>query len=331
MKSLTIIIPTYNRPKELIRLLGIINSEIEQLKNVDYLDVIVRDNSESTETKNIVEQSEFAGKAWLNYRKNIGNVGFDSNVLNSFCEAKGDYVWLVGDDDIIFKDSIRKVFELIELNPDLLHLPFKQPQDLTKPQYQSVPKLKYWTTAQGAVEQVLANIKITSFVFKNITPLLDGEKLSKLYSKSGWMHLVLAFEVLFHSKEITTISSAEFFAGSLDKEWKVLSWTPAAVFSARTLYKHEIFSKYQLKEQIKKFEFDMYLGGLDMTLYVTGGIWFTNLPLKEYFDFGAKYPFMTDLLFKPGFLMKYIFIKFRIGPWFGRLNKVYQKTKLVFK
>ena len=223
MKRLTIIIPTYNRPRELIRLLGIINAEIEQLKNVDLLNVLVRDNSENTETKNVVEQSEFAAKLWLDYRKNVGNVGFDSNVLNSFCEAKGDYVWLVGDDDIIFKDSIRKVFELIELNPDLLHLPFKQPQDLTKPQYQSVPKLKYWTTAQGAVEQVLKNIKITSFVLKNITPLVDTIKLSKNYSTSGWMHVILAFEVLLHSNKITTISSAEFFAGSFDKEWKVIN------------------------------------------------------------------------------------------------------------
>lgn len=325
MRSLTIIIPTFNRPKELIRLLGIINSEIEQLKNIENLNVIVRDNSENIETQNAVGQSEYAGKPWFDYKKNVGNVGFDCNVLNSFCEAKGDYVWLVGDDDIIFTDSIRKVFELIELNPDLLHLPFKQPQELVKPQYQSSPTLQFWTTAQGAVEQIVKNIKITSFVFKNITPLLDRETISKNYSKSGWMHLVLAFEVLLHSESITTISSSEFFAGSLDKEWKILSWTPAVIFSVRYLYNHEIFSKYHLENQIKKFELEMYCGGLDMTLYVTSGIWFTNLPLKDYFNFGAKYPFMPALLLKPDFLLKYIFIKFRLGRWFGRLNNIYKK------
>lgn len=328
MKSLTIIIPTYNRPRELLRLLGIINSEIEQLQNVDYLDVIVRDNSENTETKNLVEQSEFAGKPWLDYRKNAGNVGFDSNVLNSFCEAKGDYVWLVGDDDIIFKNSIQKVFELIELSPDLLHLPFKQPQDLTTPQYQSSPKLKYWTTAQDAVEQILINIKITSFVLKNISPLLNTEKLSKHYSRSGWMHLVLAFEVLLHSEKITTISSAEFFAGSLDKEWKVISWTPAAYLTSKSFYHHEIFRKFNLKKQLKKFEVQLYYAGLDMTWRVTRGIWTTNVSMKDYLDFGAKYPFGSGLLLRPKIFLRYVLIRLRLAPYVERFERSRSKKEI---
>ncbi len=329
MKSLTIIIPTYNRPRELIRLLSIINSEIEQLKNVEYVNVIVRDNSQNTETQNAVEQSEFAGKPWLDYIKNIGNVGFDSNILNLFCEAKGDYVWLVGDDDIIFKDSIQKVFELIELNPDLLHLPFKQPQDLDKPQYQSTSKLKYWTTAQGAVEQVLKNIKITSFVLKNITPLLDREKLRKHYSKSGWMHLILAFEVLLNSEKITTISSAEFFAGSLDKEWKIINWTPAAYLTTNSLYQHEIFSKFKLDKQIKKFELNHYYSGLNITWRVTRGVWTTTVSMNEYLDFGSKYPFKIDLLLRPFFLFKYTLIRLKLGPYFSKFKISKSKNEIL--
>jgi hypothetical protein len=300
-----------------MRLLTVINEEIEQLKNIDNLDILVRDNSEDIETKSIVEQSEFAAKPWFNYRKNEGNVGFDSNVLNSFCEAKGNYVWLVGDDDIIFKDSIRKVFELIELDPDLLHLPFRQPQNLIKPQYQLTPKIKYWTTVQGVVEQILSNIKITSFVFKNITPLLDREKLSRNYSGSGWMHLVLAFEVLLHSNKITTISSAEFFAGSFDKEWKVINWTPTAYLTAKSFYEHEIFRKYNLNRQLKKFELQLYYAGLNMTWLVTRGVWATTVSMNEYLDFGSKYPFRPGLLLRPRIFLKYVLIRLRLGTYFN--------------
>ncbi|MEJ7826670.1 MAG: hypothetical protein WKF91_00685, partial [Segetibacter sp.] len=210
-----------------------------------------------------------------------------------------------------------------------LHLPFKQPQDLTQPQYQSAPKIKYWTSVQSVVEQVLKNIKITSFVLKNITPLLDREKLSKNYSNSGWMHLVLAFEVLLNSEKITTISSADFFAGSLDKEWKVINWTPKAYLTTNSLYKHEIFSKFKLNKQIKKFELNHYYSGLNITWRVTRGAWTTTVSMNEYLNFGAKYPFKIDLLFRPFFLFKYILIRLKLGPYFSKFSIGKSKNKIL--
>lgn len=327
---LSICIPTYNRSKELLRLLGEIQIEIDQLGTANIVDVIVRDNSENNETERKLVVAEFAGKPWLDYKKNASNIGFDNNILNLFCEAKGDYVWLVGDDDIIFKGSIVKVIDLIKLNPDILHLPFRQPQDLIHPQYQITPRIKYWTSISGAVEQILKYIKITSFVLKKKDILLNKEKLIKLYSETGWMHLVLAFEVLMNSNQICTITLSEFFGGSHDKEWKIINWTPTAALAAKKLFEHEIFSVFDLRKQIKKFELDMYLGGISLTLFVTSGIWSTNVPLNEYFDFGAKYPFRVHLFLKPKICLMYVIIKLKLGHYFNHFIRVYQRAQLVF-
>jgi glycosyltransferase involved in cell wall biosynthesis len=321
MKSLTILIPTCNRPKELLRLLDLINSQIDQLQADGRVDVLVRDNSENIETKSAIEASEFAGKPWLNYKKNINNLGFDLNVLNAFIDAQGDYVWLIGDDDIVFPGGLQKVFDLIQTDVDMLHLPFKQPQDLTIPQYQVSPATKYWTNIQDVVTQILKYIKITSFVYKKNGLVLDKEKLSKVFSRSGWMHVIIAFEVLVNSKKISTISINEFLAGSLDKEWKVINWTPDAYITPKLLYQHEIFKKFNLNKQVKKFDSHLYYSGLDMTWHVTRGVWPTTVSMKNYLDFGAQYPFMFGLLLRPHILLKYILIRLRLAPYLHHKKK----------
>jgi glycosyltransferase involved in cell wall biosynthesis len=317
MRSLSIVIPTYNRPKQLLRLLKIISAEIEGLhQHKSVVNVLIRDNSDGVETKTAIATSAFAGKSWLDYKKNEKNVGFDSNILNSFFDASNDYVWFIGDDDIIFKGSLQKVIELIQLDVDMLHLPFKQPEDLAVPQYQASPFIKYWENVGDAVEQVLKNIKITSFVYRKAGVPVNREKLSKAFSHSGWMHVVIAFDVLMNSKKVKTVSINEFLAGSLDAEWGVINWTPAAYLTSRSFYQHDIFTKYNLNKQLNRFETELYFGGLDMTWRVTTGKWLTRVPIKEYIDFGATYPFRSSLFKKPLSLIKYFVVRFKLGPFF---------------
>lgn len=309
---LTIAIPTYHRPEGLLRLLRIIDNELKTLSNGN-VDIIIRDNSNDDVTRMMMNDTGFISKPWLDYKKNEKNFGFDVNMLNLYCETKGDYVWFVGDDDVIFEGSISKVLELIEEEPDIVHLPFRQPQGLTIPQYQASPRIKSWTEIGGAVEQILKYIKITSFVLrrKNVKP--DQQKLAHDFGYSGWMHLILGFEVLVNSSNVNTITLSEFFAGSLDTEWKVLNWTPEASLLAKKLYAHPIFTRFDLKKEIKHFETQMYLGGIQTTLLVTSGALSTLLPMEKYLGFGSAYPFHRMLLKKPVWLVKYIIIKLRLG------------------
>ena len=85
---------------------------------------------------------------------------------------------------------------MIAENADIVHLPFRQPQNLEYPQYQRSPRIQYWTETSAAVEQILKYIKITSFVLRRNSVTLDQKKLSEAFGVSGWMHLILCFEVL---------------------------------------------------------------------------------------------------------------------------------------
>ena len=326
MNSLTIAIPTYHRTRELLRLLSLIKSQLNRLQPVGLVDVLVRDNSDNDETKNEIAHSEFAVESWLDYSKNEGNVGFDRNMLNLFCEAKGDYVWFIGDDDIIFEGSIQKVLELIAENADIVHLPFRQPQNLEYPQYQRSPRIQYWMETSAAVEQILKYIKITSFVLRRNSLALDQKKLSEAFGVSGWMHLILCFEVLLNSARVKTMTLSEFFAGSLDAEWKKVNWTPDSALLAKKLSEHDICKKFDLRRVIGKFERGMYLGGIQMTLLVTSGKMSTEHP-AQYTDFGAAYPFMLFLLWKPIWLIKYLIIKLRAGASFKGLITSYERFK----
>lgn len=288
------------------------------------VEVIVGDNSTDDVTKDAIAQSEFANVPWMDYRKNEKNIGYDHNILSLFCESHGQFVWLVGDDDIIFEGSLQKVIDLLEYDPDIVHLPFRQPQDLEQPQYQRTPRIKHWQSMPGAVEQILKYAKITSFVFKkSFEP--DKVRIGAMFGHTGWMHLILGFEVLMHSKRINTITLSEFFAGSLDSEWKTINWTPAPYLQAKKLSQHEIFNKFDLKREIGVFRSSMYLAGIQTTLMVTSGRLSTKLPMSEYFEFGASYPFNLSLLAKPVWLLKFMIIKLRAGAGIPRLIGLYEK------
>ena len=327
MKKLTLAIPTFNRPSELIRLLTIIEKELENSNLSDIVEVLVFDNSENDIAKDKLASSRFALKPWLTYEKNEGNIGFDGNVLKLFERSSAEFVWLVGDDDIIFEGSIGKVIALTELEPDILHIPFKQPQNLEKPQYQLTPRIKYWTTLDSAVEQILKYIKITSFVLRRKNIVVDDTLLLKDFSRSGWMHLILGFEILSQSPTIKTVTLSEFLAGSLDTEWKTIAWAPSAFIAAEQLTLHRISKRREAFKEIKRFGDNMYLGGIHLTLLITAGVLYTSLPLKSYEDFGARYPFRKTLLLRPGGMLKYVIMKLRLGKSFALFIRSYETIK----
>lgn len=120
MKLLTIAIPTYNRgeilKKSIIRLLN----EIKGFENK--INILISDNCSNDETKNIVKKIIDNGNS-LDYNCNAKNLGMDGNFIYCFKNAKSKYVWLLGDDDLIKKKSLKKIVKLLEnYNPGLLHL-----------------------------------------------------------------------------------------------------------------------------------------------------------------------------------------------------------------
>jgi abequosyltransferase len=107
---LTIAIPTYNRSAYLRELLSILFDQIVQDQRVE---LIISDNASVDDTPEVVEEYQRRGLQ-LRCIRNQSNKGSDANFLQCFEQARGKYVWIFGDDDIIVPGGVAAVLLSLE-------------------------------------------------------------------------------------------------------------------------------------------------------------------------------------------------------------------------
>lgn len=110
---LTVAIPTFNGAGTIEKALQSVLSQV-----TPNLEVIVSDNCSVDGTPSVV--AEYRDKYdCLKYFRNESNVGYDRNVDIAMRRAKGDFVWLLGDDDIILPGGITEILNIISANPSV--------------------------------------------------------------------------------------------------------------------------------------------------------------------------------------------------------------------
>ena len=107
---LTIAIPTYNRAVELTMLLEYLAPQIAQHPEVELL---IFDNASPDNTPTAVERFSQAGLR-CRYTRRVENVGPDNNFLDCYREATGKFVWIFGDDDVIFPGSLERILGVLQ-------------------------------------------------------------------------------------------------------------------------------------------------------------------------------------------------------------------------
>src|SRR5579863_1226934 len=107
---LTIAIPTYNRASFLRELLAVLATE---LKDEPRVELIVSDNASPDETPSVV-QDFIARGLRVGYIRNVQNIGADANFLQCFERARGKYVWIFSDDDLILSGGVAKILSYCE-------------------------------------------------------------------------------------------------------------------------------------------------------------------------------------------------------------------------
>ena len=105
MYKLSICIPTFNRAKLLKRCL---DSIIVSLKDHNWVEICVSDNSSPDNTVKIIES--YQSKLPIIFSSNNRNLGVAQNVLEVTKLAKGDFIWLVGDDDYLLPDALDRLY-----------------------------------------------------------------------------------------------------------------------------------------------------------------------------------------------------------------------------
>src|SRR5438045_1154479 len=104
---LTIGIPTWCRADYLKNNLLSLTRQIASLPP-DAVEIVVSDNASDDATPAICMELAQAF-SFLRYHRNQTNIGANANFEQVITLAKGHYVWLLGDDDLIAEHSIEKV------------------------------------------------------------------------------------------------------------------------------------------------------------------------------------------------------------------------------
>jgi len=111
---LSIVISTRNRAGYIGETLDSILSQLPL-----NAELVVFDGASSDATPGLLA-SYAARHSALHYIRATTNSGIDADYDNAVQAARGDYVWLMGDDDLLLPGGIARVLELIARNPDLV-------------------------------------------------------------------------------------------------------------------------------------------------------------------------------------------------------------------
>ena len=103
--KLSICIPTFNRPNKIPNCLNSIylasiNSKLD-------FEVCISDNGSDYDIMNVIE--EFKNKLKIKVNINKSNIGYMPNLLKAISISEGEYVWAIGDDDLLMPNSLAKL------------------------------------------------------------------------------------------------------------------------------------------------------------------------------------------------------------------------------
>ncbi len=158
MSILTIAIPTYNRVHYLNACLKSLKEALPN--NCNELEILVIDNDSTDNTEEVVNNIK---KMDIKYIKNNTNIGPDENFKKCIIKANSKFVWLFGDDDIFFKDSIEFILSIIKNNNNLglIHLRAKN--------FQDEKELLNYKTDNFSYENIKSKDKFINKIHTNIT------------------------------------------------------------------------------------------------------------------------------------------------------------------
>ena len=115
MKStiqLSVIIPTFNGSTTIKETLDSILSQ-----NNENVEVIISDDNSTDETLSICQS--FIGKMDISIHKNSKNEGYSKNIKKGFSYSSGEFIFLLGQDDLVANRSFQLIKDLIKRYPQL--------------------------------------------------------------------------------------------------------------------------------------------------------------------------------------------------------------------
>ena len=120
MKPLiSIVIPSNNRTELLDEAILSIITESSWNSNCE---LCISDNSSGNGTENLI-RTKYSGSSQIVYRRSLDAPSLDENVNMAISMARGKYVWIFGDDDLIMENFLAELITYLKNNsPDIVIL-----------------------------------------------------------------------------------------------------------------------------------------------------------------------------------------------------------------
>lgn len=115
MIRLSICVLTYNRAVHLTNCLQSIY--VSRQRAPCEIEVCVSDNGSAADTERVVRDAQ--RRMPITYRRNARNLGIPRHFLNVVEMATGEFVWLLGDDDLLAPEALEALCSLIEHHRDV--------------------------------------------------------------------------------------------------------------------------------------------------------------------------------------------------------------------
>ena len=112
---LSICIPTFNR---IHCLKNCLNSIYISKKNFDYeFEICISDNCSTEDVEKVIDA--YKNKINIKFKKSKKNFGGGKNQIESVSMAKGEYVWIIGNDELLLPDALKRLYQLINSNSEV--------------------------------------------------------------------------------------------------------------------------------------------------------------------------------------------------------------------
>jgi glycosyltransferase involved in cell wall biosynthesis len=220
---LSICIPSYNRPDELYRLLKSIDCRF----NTDIQIVICEDKSpKRLEVRNKVEEYKTTSIYDVKYIENEINKGYDGNIRSVIEAADGEYIVLMGDDDLFISGKLDLLVSFLKGHSDIGYVLRSYRNNYINGDieyYRYYDEHKFFEPGYNAyVELYRKSVFVSGFTFKrelvkNIqTDEFDGTLLYQLYIQA---EICMNYPSAYFNEPLTeAYEGGDFYFGSSEAE-----------------------------------------------------------------------------------------------------------------
>jgi glycosyltransferase involved in cell wall biosynthesis len=259
MKKLSICIPTYNRQDFLKRLLDNCIKETEGIEK--FVEVCISDNGSIDQTEKILKEYSQKSKL-IRYRINKKNRGFDSNLISVLSMAKGQYCWIMGDDDIFIQGSINAALSMINAeHPDYMAAEYKSSYNGNYINWKGNAVIE---DKKAIRELFIDKFQDFSFISSNIIRRKIFLEIRNTLPKdaNGFMHTAIQFHALERMKKVEVTRKTMVFdvsdgAFATKKNMLLISFKTGN--SASELCKKGLITKEEYLQIIEKAYSHFYL------------------------------------------------------------------------